>query len=169
MLFNIFDIIRIYKSTNLGVIVSTLEIIELCLGIVIIASISERVDRSNINIADIACNCTLSPCVVGVAGYNCSCVIGNCYYVTLQVLIEIICSAVVLKSANCSVEVVQIFVDILRTVTNIGDCFFDYIRSVKRIFVNCILGLLFDTNTVFVVPIFIYSKCFELSALFPFK
>ena len=139
----VFYIIAINKPTNLRVVVSALQVVELGFGIVIITSISERVNSSNIYAAGIADYRTLSPCVVGVSCDGLARIVGYRYYITLQVLIEIICSSVIFQSANCSVEVIEIFVDILRTVTIIGDCFLDYIRSVKRVFVKvfCVLLL----------------------------
>ena len=56
--------------------------------------------------------------------------------IALQVLIEIVCSIVVFDSANRSVKVVQVFVDILRTAAGIGHGLLEDIGTIKNIVVN---------------------------------
>jgi len=127
--------ILIYKSADLRIIVSALQIIQFRFGIVIITTISERVDISNVrfyfgNISAVGIGyCKLlAPRIIGISCNDSTRIIGNRDYITLKVLIEIICSTVISNSANGSVEIVQGNKSIAAP-----DFLYD-IRSVKNVF-----------------------------------
>ena len=158
-------IIFIDKSTNLGIVISALQIIQLCFVIIVATTVSERIDSSNAYAAAVGYNGTFTPCIIGISCNSLARIIGNCIYVTLQVLVEIVCNSVVFQSANCAVKVVE------RNKCISVPRFLNDICTVKSVFVNFAVFsyayLFLDTNTVFVVPIGIRSKGLKLSALFP--
>ena len=169
----VFYIISINKPTHLGIIISALEIIQFCFFIVVVGTISERVDVRNMSCGrDVVSICVLdrqhlTPRVVCISrnGYTWT----ICYRnnVTLKVLIEIVCSAVVFKSAKRSVKVVQILIGILRTIANIGYDFLNDVSTVKYVLVNLGARLFSDTNTVVVILVGIRTVLLKLSAFFP--
>ena len=83
--------------------------------------------------------------MLGISCNYCTGCIGNRNNITLQVLIEIICRAIVFDSANGAVKVVQVLVDIFRAAAGIRYKLLEDIRSVKDIVVNFIRRLLPST------------------------
>ena len=98
---NYVRIICIYKSTNRGIVVTALEIIQLRLGIVIIPTISERIDRSNPYRRGITDNRRHTPRVVAVSCNHCAIVVGYRNNITLQVLDEVVRLTVVSDTTDC--------------------------------------------------------------------
>ena len=133
---NNFRNVPVYEPTNTRVVVPRLEIIQTYLAIIVIPTVSERVDVSNIYATNIGHNGTHTPCVIDVSRNDCAGCVRNRNDITLQVLIEIICRAVVFDSANGSVKVVQVLVGIFRAAVGIRYKFLDNVRSVKDIVVN---------------------------------
>ena len=83
--------------------------------------------RGNISTVSIRYRNHLTPSIVGIAGYNRSRIVDDRNDITLQVLIEIICSAVMFQTANSAIEIIKILIDILRTIANIG---YDFLNNV---------------------------------------
>ena len=159
--------IRIDKTSNFGVVISTLQIIQFGFCIVIITTVSKRIDGSNSYTAIIGHNGTLAPRIIGISRNDFTLIIGNCNNIALKVLIEIICSAIVLDTTNRTIEVIQILIYILRATCRIAYNFLDNVRTVENILMDFCTCLLSDTNTVVVVLVRVATKCLELSTLFP--
>ena len=138
-----------------------MQIIRPNFGIIVIATISERVNVGNACAAGVGGDGALAPRIVNVLGYNRAGIVGNCNNVALQVFIEIICSTVILDSANRAVKIVE------RNERVAIPRFLDNVRAVKRIFMLNAIYSFGNTNTFIVVLVRIAAKCFELSALFP--
>ena len=155
-----YRIVCINKSPHHRIIVPTLEIVQVRVCIVVIPTISERVDVSNIYATNIGHNGTHTPCIVGISCNYCTGCIGNRNNITLQVLIEIICRAIVFDSANCAVKVVQVLVGIFRATAGIRYKLLDDVRFVKDIVVNFICCLLLnpDTNSLYHTFFILSSK-----------
>ena len=160
--------IRINEPTDHGIVVSALQIIQSCFGIVVITPIAERVDFCNSNARIVLGNGTFAPSVITVFRNNGSRFVCDRNDVTLQILIEIVCSPVVFQTTNRSVKIIQILVYIAVAVaTGIFNNFFQDICPVKDVFMDlAVLGFL-DPDSVVVVAIGNLVKCFELSAFFP--
>ena len=114
----IVNLIRIYKPTNLRIVVPAGYIIKSRLGIVVIASISYRIDIGDIGrIGYCRTACVLdgkdsAPCVISIVCDDCIILVTNRNNVALQVFEEIIllsgCSVKVLDSVNCAVFIIAV-------------------------------------------------------------
>ena len=85
--------IPIDKPTDLGIVVSALQIIQPDLFVVVVSTISEGVDGCDTN--RILRNSTYTPRIVGVSCNGLCILINNSDYVALQVLYKVIRSMVV--------------------------------------------------------------------------
>ena len=166
--------IFIDKSTNLRVVVTALQIIQLRLRIIVVATISKRVDVcnmrfcfGNISTVSIGYRKHLTPSIIGISRNRCTFIIGNCNDIALQVLIEIICGAIILDSANCAVEVIKILIDVLRTIANVRNNFLNDVCTIENILMNFTACGFLNTNTFVVILVGVRTKSFKLSALFP--
>ena len=107
--------ISIYKPTHNRVIIPTLQIIQLNLFVVVVRTVSERVDICNLytlgklGVGNCTCYCT--PRIVGVF-CNSFCVLINvCDYVALQILDEVVGNTVIYNSAySLSLSVTCIYI-----------------------------------------------------------
>ena len=89
--------IYIDEPPQCGVVVAALQIVQPGFGVEVVASIPEGVDGGDVDgfaafdcggCGGIVGNCTGTPCVVGVAGYGFTALVGDGDYVTLQVFQE---------------------------------------------------------------------------------
>ncbi len=93
-----------YKPSNTSIIVSTLQIIQLNLFIVVIPTVSEWVNCCNfyaigkLGVGNCTCYCT--PRVVGVRGNSFCILVNDSDYVPLQVIDEVVGNIVINNSAH---------------------------------------------------------------------
>ena len=85
-----------------GIIISTLQIVETGIGIVVIAAISDGVD-----LTDAAGACDLTPGVVGIAGDHTAGGIQDLYNVALQILDIVVLGSIVDERISRTVLVIQ--------------------------------------------------------------
>ncbi len=104
---NEFGFVCIYKSTNNGVIISTLEIIQSNLFIVVIPAIAEWVDGGDIAARCVLFDCWHAPCVIGVSRNDCAVCVRNGNYIALQVLDEVVGNRVVENPANAVLVIIE--------------------------------------------------------------
>ena len=84
-----------------------------------------------------------------------------------KIYIKIICSAIVLQTANSAVQIVQVLVDILRAICRVGYDFLNNVGTVKDVFVNLGAYGFLNTNTIVVILVRVVAKGLKLSAPFP--
>lgn len=104
---NEFGFVCIYKSTNNGVIISTLEIIQSNLFIVVIPAIVERVDGGDVTAGRVLFNRRHTPCIVSVLRYRYAVCVRNGNYIALQVLDEVVGNRVVENPANAVFVIIE--------------------------------------------------------------
>ena len=104
---NEFGFVCIYKSTNNGVIISTLEIIQSNLFIVVIPAIVERVDGGDVTAGSVLFNRRHTPCIVRVSCYRYAVCVRNSDYIALQVLDEVVGNRVVENPANAVLVIIE--------------------------------------------------------------
>ena len=104
---NEFGFVCIYKSTNNGVIISTLEIIQSNLFIVVIPAIAKRVDGGDIAARRVLFDCRHTPCIVGVSCNDLRILVNDSDDITLQVLGEVVGNRVVENPANAVLVIIE--------------------------------------------------------------
>ena len=99
------------KPANAHIIISTLEIIQPNLLIVVVTAVSERVDGCNIHIlGKLSVGyriCYSAPSIVGVFCNSLCILINDSDYVTLQILYEIVGNSIVENTANTVLVIVE--------------------------------------------------------------
>ena len=139
-----------------------MEIIQLNLFIVVVGTISKRVDGCDAN--RILRNGAYTPCIVRVSCDSLSILINDCNYVTLQVLDEVVGNVVVKDTANAVLVVVE---------GNEGvttPSLTQNLSAVKRVSVENAINLLAGSDAVCIVGVGIAVKGRKLSApIIPFS
>lgn len=98
-------IVRIDKPPHARIIIPTLEIIQICIGIVVIATISKGINRCNSG--GILRYGTNAPSIVGISRNGLSVLVNDSNNVTLQVLDEIIRGVVIKNTTNTFLIIVD--------------------------------------------------------------
>ena len=78
--------IPIHKPTHSRVVVTALEVVHPNLRVVVIATVAVGVDGCDVALGFIVGDCTNSPCIVGVAGYDLTVGVGYRNNIALEVL-----------------------------------------------------------------------------------
>ena len=110
--------------------VSALEVIEFCLGIVVITAIAERVDGGDITAGRVLFDRRHTPCIVRVSCYRYAVCIRNSDYIALQVLGEVVGNRVVENPANAGLVIIE------RNKRVFSPSFAENLGSVKDVIVN---------------------------------
>ena len=104
------DGIRTEEPADIGVVISGVEVVPAGFGIVVISSVSERVDLTYGRSQITGYGCDGTPDIIAIL-YNCFAqTIANAYYIPLYIFLEIIICIVVDKPFNtavCAVEIIQ--------------------------------------------------------------
>ena len=153
------NFINTQKSTNLCIIISTLQIIQVNLFIVVVTTIAEGVDGCDTN--RILRNSTYAPRVIGVSRYCLSILIYNGDYVALQVFDEVIGNVVEENTTNAILIIIERNKGIAIPGLTKDLC------SVESIGMKNTVNLLACSDAVCVVGISIAVKALELSAFLP--
>ena len=144
------------EPTRGGIIISTLEIVQSRLGVVVITSVAEGVNGGDAYAGGIGNDGASAPGIVLVACYNSSVCIGNCNYVALQVLKEIVCVILIDNTANAVLVVVE------RNKGVFSPGFLENLSSVKGIGVGYAVYSLACSYTVCIVGISVTVKGLKL-------
>ena len=167
----IFRNIRIDESTNTCIVISTLEIIQLNLRIVVVAAVAVGVDvtdegcsiiRRTVGVEGLA----HAPRIVGVAGNGICVCVGYGYNVPLEILEEVIGNVVVSYTADCVLVIVEGYKSV--TIPSLSQ----YFSTVERIIVSNTADSFARSDTVCIIGVindsFIgLNKLSKLSALLP--
>ena len=102
-----FCIIRINESTNNGVIIPTLEVIHSDFSVVIVATITERVDSCDRTTGRVRNYGRYAPRVVGVSRDSFCILIDDGDNIALKILCKIIVTAVVVDAADAVINTVE--------------------------------------------------------------
>ncbi len=163
------------KPAEVGVVVAALQIVQPGFGVEVVASIPEGVDGGDVDSygifiggggGGIVGNCTGTPCVVGVAGYGFSALVGDGDYVTLQVFQEVVGDI----TAEDAADVVLIVVkgsDFLFDILTLDPLFPEDFGTVQRVGMLDSTHRLGGTDAAGVVGVDIAAEGLKLSALFP--
>ena len=110
--------------------ISTRQIIKVNIFIIVIATISERVDGGNFAIGSIKLDFRYAPSIVGVFSDSCCILVNDSNYIALQVLDEVVGNIVVENTAN-AVLVVIIILLFAQNVNRSDDISFTVVNAEK--------------------------------------
>ena len=92
---------------NAGMIISTLQIVQANLFIVVVTTISEWVNRCNLASRRIKLDLRYTPSIVRVSRNRLSILVNDSNYITLQVLNEVLGNRVVKNTANAVLVIIE--------------------------------------------------------------
>ena len=149
-------------------IIAALEVIHTDLGVVVIASVAEGVNGSDIAIRVVLGDGASAPCVIGVSGKGHAILVGDGNDVALQVFQEVVRYITIQNATDIFLVVIQRFED--SGVLNIILAQFlpslrDDLGAVQRVGVLHAVDRLAGTNAVGVVGIGVAVKGLELPPL----
>ena len=104
---NNYRIVCIDKPTNICIIISALEIIQLNLFIVVVATVSEGVNGCNLAFGRIKLDFRRAPSIVRISCNSLCILINDSDYITLQVFNEVVGNSIVEKNANTVLVIVE--------------------------------------------------------------
>ena len=151
------------KPTNTRIIISTLEIIQPNLFIVVVTTISEGVDCCNLASRRIKLDFRYAPSIVGVSCDSPSILINDSNYIALKILDKVVGNIVVENTANAVLVIVEgnKSIAVPSLAENLG--------AVKCVSMENAVDLLARSDTVCIVGVFDIIEILELTPLFPFK
>ncbi len=138
-----------------------MEVVHTDLGIVVVASVAEWVDGSDIAAGGVICSCTYAPGVVVIASYGSAAGVGNADDIALQILLEVERLLIIDNTANGLLGIVQGNQNI------IAPGFLQDLRTVKGVGMLDVAYCLTGSDAVGIIGVCVLAEGLQLPALLP--
>lgn len=153
--------IAVQESANIGIVISTLQVIHPNFIVIVITTIAVGVDGCNVAGRGVGNNGANAPDIVGILCNHICLIIQNSYNIALQILVEVEILAVEADTADGLLIVVQ------RNQHILAPGFPEDLGTIQHILMPDTIDSLAGTDTVGIVGIGNAVKRLELAALFP--
>ena len=100
--------IRIQETSDSGVVISTLQVVPTCFGVVVITTIAEGVISAESRSESTRSGKQFTPSVIGIFDYDGAHSVNDTYHISLEILQEVIGVIIVMETYNTSRSVVDI-------------------------------------------------------------